>query len=150
MDSMTNNDDSIVIVIAGAPIAKGRPKHRIIHGKDGNAFTSTYTPSKTRKYEDEVKAAARAVMAGRPPLECAVNIILHVYREMPKKSKRITELMLSGAIRPTTKPDLDNYTKSALDGIDKIVVADDSQVVGINSRKYYAVHPYLSIEVIPL
>jgi Holliday junction resolvase RusA-like endonuclease len=50
-------------MVEGTPIGKGRPKF----ARRGN-FVSTYTPTKTRNYEDIIKAAATEAMT-EPPIE---------------------------------------------------------------------------------
>src|SRR5262249_43732765 len=44
-------------------------------------------------------------------------------------SGRRRDAALRGEVRPTSRPDTDNYIKAALDAINAIVVADDSLVV---------------------
>ena len=52
-----------------------------------------------------------------------------------------------GQIKPTTKPDLDNIVK-ALDGMNGIVVVDDSQIVKLTATKQYSEIPQLIVSVI--
>jgi Holliday junction resolvase RusA-like endonuclease len=49
--------------------------------------------------------------------------------------------------RPTTRPDLDNYVKGALDAINGIVVNNDSQLVEIEAHKRYGIDPNLVLTV---
>jgi hypothetical protein len=57
---------------------------------------------------------------------------------------------LAGYIRPTSRPDTDNYVKAALDAINGIVVADDCLVVELVAEKRYARVPQLTITVTAL
>ena len=57
---------------------------------------------------------------------------------------------LRGDIRPTSRPDTDNYVKAALDAINAIAVADDSLVVELAAEKRYAPVPCLTITITPL
>ena len=57
---------------------------------------------------------------------------------------------LRGEIRPTTRPDADNYVKAALDAINEIVVVDDSMIVDLIVSKRYALTPQLAITITPL
>ena len=50
---------------------------------------------------------------------------------------------ITGAVRPTSRPDVDNYVKAILDAINTIVVADDSQVVELRAAKKFGVSPKL-------
>nr|WP_082786584.1 RusA family crossover junction endodeoxyribonuclease [Sporosarcina psychrophila] len=49
--------------------------------------------------------------------------------------------MKSGELRPTTKPDVDNYVKAIKDGLIKVIWQDDSQVVDLKVRKFYSLSP---------
>ena len=60
------------------------------------------------------------------------------------------EAALRGDIRPTSRPDADNYVKAALDAINAIVIGDDSLVVELVATKRYAAVPALTIVVTPL
>jgi hypothetical protein len=46
-----------MFTVYGEPVGKGRPRF----AKRGN-FVSTYTPQKTKTYEDEIRMMARAAM----------------------------------------------------------------------------------------
>ena len=67
----------------------------------------------------------------------------------PRSNKRRLAA-LAGEIAPTARPDLDNYIKAALDAINAIVVADDSQVVDLVAIKRYAPVPALTIMITSL
>jgi hypothetical protein len=65
-------------------------------------------------------------MDGRAPLAGAVRLDLVVELPVPLSwSKKRTLAALRGEVRPTSRPDLHNYVKTALDAINTIVVADD-------------------------
>jgi Holliday junction resolvase RusA-like endonuclease len=135
--------EPVTIVIGGDPVAKGRPRIT----RKGFA----YTPAATRKFEAHGRLAAQQAMGDRPPIACPVRIVAHVELPVPTSwSRARTAAALTGDIRPTTRPDLDNYVKGALDAINTIVVADDSLVVEIDARKRYGVQPKLVLTVVPL
>jgi Holliday junction resolvase RusA-like endonuclease len=70
---------------------------------------------------------------------------------IPKSaSKKLQEKMLSGAVRPTKKPDCDNIIKAVLDALNGVAYYDDSQVVKICIRKRYDTNPRTIIEIIEL
>jgi Holliday junction resolvase RusA-like endonuclease len=134
---------AVTIVIGGLPTAKGRPRvtRRGI----------TYTPAKTRKYEAHGRLAAQQAMSGRPPISVPVRIEISVDLPVPQSwSAKRQDAALRGDIRPTTRPDTDNYVKSALDAINAMVVADDSLVVELAAIKQYALAPQLTITIVPL
>ena len=63
------------------------------------------------------------------------------------KSKKWKAAALAGAIRPTSKPDIDNVIKSSFDGLNLVVWVDDSQVVELKTAKWYSDAPRLEMWV---
>jgi Holliday junction resolvase RusA-like endonuclease len=134
---------AVTIVIGGEPVAKGRPRMT----RRGFA----YTPANTRRYEAHGRLAAQLAMDGKPPLAVPVRAEITVDLPVPASwSGKRRDAALCGDIRPTTRPDADNYVKAALDAINAIVVADDSLVVDLVARKHYATVPALTIVITPL
>ena len=118
--------------VEGTPIGKGRPKFAR-RGK----FVSTYTPTKTRDYEDIIKVAARQAMTEKPletPVAVFVYIVVPILTSYSKKRKADC---LAGIEKPTKKPDLDNVAKCFLDAMNAIVYQDDVQVVSLYVTKVY-------------
>jgi Holliday junction resolvase RusA-like endonuclease len=112
----------ITIVVNGEAVAKGRPRMT----KRGFA----YTPAATRKYEAHARLAAGLAMADRARLELLVEL------PVPASwSKRKHAAAIKGDVLPTSRPDLDNFVKSALDAINTIVVRDDAQITELRARK---------------
>jgi Holliday junction resolvase RusA-like endonuclease len=135
--------DAVTIIIGGPPTAKGRPRMT----RRGFA----YTPAATRKYEAHGRLAAQQAMDGRPPIAVPVRAEVVIDLPVPASwSVKRQDAALRGDIRPTTRPDTDNYIKSALDAVNEIVVADDSLVVDLVATKQYARVPRLTITVTPL
>jgi Holliday junction resolvase RusA-like endonuclease len=123
----------IMFTIYGHPVAKGRPRFST-RGK----FPVAYTPKKTKNYESEVAMMAKAAMGASEPLEGALEAFIYVTFAVPASySKKRTEACLSGQEKHTKKPDLDNVVKSAIDGMDKIVFENDSQITSIHASKVY-------------
>jgi Holliday junction resolvase RusA-like endonuclease len=50
-------------------------------------------------------------------------------------------------IWPTSRPDLDNIIKAVLDGILRVAIVDDNQVVHLIARQLYSETPKLFIEI---
>ena len=134
---------AVTIVIGGQPTAKGRPR------TTRKGFV--YTPSATRKYEAHGRLAAQLAMDGRPPISVPVRaeIVIDLVPPASWSTKR-REAALRGDIRPTSRPDCDNYCKSAMDAINNIVVSDDSMIVDLVVSKRYATIPQLTITVTPM
>jgi Holliday junction resolvase RusA-like endonuclease len=124
---------SIMFTIYGHPVAKGRPRFST-RGK----FPVAYTPEKTKNYESDVGMMAKAAMGASEPLEGALEAFIYVTFPVPASySKKRTEACLSNSEKHTKKPDLDNVIKSVIDGMDKIVFENDSQITSIHSTKVY-------------
>ena len=138
----------IVIRLAGAPVAKGRARSRLVKGKGAAPFIQTYSPEKTRKYEDKLRYAAQMVMGDRVPLEGALAITVTAALPIaPSWSKKKQAAARAGEIWPTSRPDADNYLKAAKDGLNQVVYRDDSQVVIVTVVKVYSERPELLIVV---
>ena len=132
--------DLITIVMAGSPVAKGRPR---FSPKTG----IVYTPAKTARYEDRLAWAAQAAMVGRPLFDGPLTVGVRVFIGIPvSKPKRWIERARGGLEHPTKKPDADNYAK-ILDALNKVVWIDDSQIVELLVCKVYSDQPRIEIGV---
>ena len=123
----------IYFTVPGTPVGKGRPKF----ARRGN-FVTAYTPEKTASYENLVKLAAAEAMKGTELITGPVKVRIFLFVTPPaswSNKKRINAL--NGGLFPTSKPDLDNSAKLALDACNKIVWKDDKQVVDLTVRKRY-------------
>lgn len=134
----------IAFAIPGQPIAKGRPKF----ARRGAAVVA-YTPAKTASYENLVKMAATAVMAGRPPSSGPIALSVELNLQIPASwSAKRRALAAAGAICATKKPDADNVLKGIKDGCNGIVWCDDAQVVRIHLSKRYSDRPQALVRVV--
>ncbi len=114
----------------GIPVPKGRP--RLI------APGVVYTPAKTKSYEKLIGTLAHVGMGAKKPLEGPLYVELTAFLPQPKHAK---------CSLPVGKPDIDNLLKSALDGLNRIVWRDDSQICQLSLQKQYAANPRLEIKV---
>jgi len=106
-----------------------------------------YTPKKTRIYEKSVIAQA-IVHKFDQPLECAMSVRLMFFLPIPVAfSKKKRADAISGALRLTKKPDIDNLIKSILDPLNGIFWKDDKQIVAIRAEKYYGEQPCVEVEI---
>lgn len=130
----------VEFAVAGKPLAKGRV--RFVRST-GHAFT----PERTVAYEGRVAAAAQEAMSGRPPVDGPVVVLLDVRLPVPSSwpaKRQIAAEM--GHLRPTGKPDLDNYIK-VLDALNNIVWMDDGQIVAVVAAKMYGQNPGITVTV---
>lgn len=133
----------IVIVLAGEPKGKGRPRFNRATGR-------SYTPQPTAIYEDALRYAAQQTMAGAVPLEGALKIDIRAHVGIPKSwPKKKQALALRGDLRPTGKPDGDNLAKT-VDALNEVVWRDDSQIVDWSIHKFYSDRPRLELRIEPL
>lgn len=127
---------------------------------DGNPFgwqragqnrktKATYTQEKTRKHEQLVAWAYKAVAGGFAfPDETYIELRVVAFMKIPKgASKAKREKMLSGEIRPTVKPDWDNLGKLVSDALNGIAYKDDKYVVDAVVRKFYSDRPRTQVTV---
>lgn len=153
----------ITFELGGKPGHKARHRSRLVIPREAWTHTQTasmilkkdiaklfiqqYPDPDTEAYEKTLAEAAGLFMRGRVPTENPVALLVHSFREIPMSwSKTDKAKALAGAIRPTPRPDWDNYGKIT-DAFNGIVWKDDSQVVDGRSLKYYSDHPALRIEV---
>lgn len=117
----------------------------------GNGRPIAYTPAKTRKYEAALQYAARAAMGERLRYLGPVAVLVMARLPVPQSwSKKKQAAALSGELLPTSRPDVDNYAKSAVDALNAVVFNDDSQIATLTVSKRYSDRPGLRIEVQPL
>ena len=125
-------------VIPGKPIAKKRPRFAR-RGK----FVTTYNDQETEEGRVlwEIKQQWK-----ESPIEGPISISFGFFLPFPKSaSKKNVEKMLSGFIRATKCPDLDNYEKFYMDCMNEVVYRDDSQVWRKKGSKVYAKEPCTEI-----
>jgi Holliday junction resolvase RusA-like endonuclease len=135
----------VTIVIDGEPKGKGRPRFAMIKG-----HARAFTPKETRSYESALRLMAQIAMKSRLPIEGPVEIEVTALMPVPQswpKWKR--EAALRNDWYATGKPDCDNLLK-VIDGLNKIVFVDDSQIVTASIKKLFSAKPSLAITVTPL
>ncbi|MDN4982242.1 RusA family crossover junction endodeoxyribonuclease [Bradyrhizobium sp. WYCCWR 13022] len=138
--------EPVTITVQGPPQGKGRARAFIRGGRVGH-----YTPQKTRTYESLIFGAAVDAMGDRPPFEQAVEFTLRAIYPVPASwSQRKQQQAITGEIKPTKKPDLDNVLKAWNDGLNGVVYRDDSQVVLFAVEKRYGPQPLVVVTVRPI
>ncbi|RJQ07575.1 MAG: RusA family crossover junction endodeoxyribonuclease [Bacillota bacterium] len=108
--------------VPGRPVPKKRPRLGY-----GGRRAYVYTPRETLAYEEAVGWAARPHFP--KPLEGPVSVKLDVYLATGKRG------------------DLDNYSKSILDGVNEIAFRDDSQVARLEASLRRCPHGQERVEV---
>jgi Holliday junction resolvase RusA-like endonuclease len=133
-----------MVTCYGEPVPQGRPKISTIHG-----YPQAIDPAKSRSFKNYVKMESVKIMAGKPPLTDPLVVSVRVFRSCPKTfSKKKLHEVESGTLRPTTRPDLDNYIKSVVDGMTEVIWKDDSQIVAYHyTGKFYTTTQPPRVEV---
>lgn len=132
----------IRLTIPIEPVEQARPRATRM-----GAGIRIYDPPKVSKYKRAIAKQARLLYDGEP-LDGPLKVHLKFYRHIQKSvSKKEYALRASGAHRPTVKPDVDNYVKSTLDGLNGLLWADDNQIVDLIASKFYSDNPRVEIEV---
>lgn len=137
----------IRLEIAGIPVAQGRPRANIIAG-----HAHVYDPGKSRDYKRQVRYAAQKQLGDKPPLEGPLRLCVEFYRDIPRSWSKKKQIQANaGVVRPTSKPDLDNYVKAVKDALKGVCWLDDSQVVEYGpTGKYYSDKPRIVVTVEPI
>ena len=122
----------LVLFVDGEPVPWARA---------GRSGRRTYTPKRYAAYKRLVVAHAsieeRAQGWQVPGRLVAIEVTLTIVRARPRRLSRRSDP--DGRIWAPARPDLDNYLKAVLDGLQLAgVIADDSQVVRTVAEKFYA------------
>ena len=127
------------------PVEQARPR-AVRFGKG----VRMYDPKKVAVYKKQLGYLARQAMQerGLEPFDGPLEVRFEFYRSVQTSiSKKERARRLLGAHRPTVKPDLDNYIKSASDALNGIIWADDNLIISLEAKKFYAEQPRLMVEV---
>ena len=129
---------TITVTVPGDPVAKGRPR-----------FTRTgqsYTPAKTKKFENLVRLAYSLQQPDRDPAEGPIELTVRAYFSIPKSwSKKKQAEAATEQMKKISKPDLDNCLKAVQDGLNGVAWLDDAQVTDTHMSKRYSLKPRVDI-----
>ena len=125
------------------PVAKGRAKF----ARMGN-FVRAYTPTKTREAEHNFMTFA-SQFAPKSPIDGPVTVRLSFVFAAPRAPKWKRAAALDGAFMHTTRPDVDNLAKLAMDALTSSGQwwTDDARVVSLEARKRYGERPMTVVEI---
>ena len=134
--------NAIEFTVYGEPVAQGRPRATTINGR-----VKMYDPKKSSEYKNYIRLVAsqhapKELLDG--PLQLTVRVYRPTLKSFSKKKKKLAE---EGKIRPTTKPDTDNYIKGIKDALKNVIWKDDSQVVDLQVSKYYSEKPRIEVKI---
>lgn len=130
-------------VITGDPVAKGRPRTRVVTPTTGGkSFAQIYTDPATRSWEETVGWQVRQQLASwavdpsiqgelKLPVSRRVIANLRFNVRRPKSLPKRVEY-------PLTRPDVDNLAKAVLDALQVVqVIKDDNIITDMNACKRF-------------
>jgi len=128
--------------VPGPPLAWRRAARGIgFHGRP-----TTYVDKESESYRALIRHHARRAI-GDAVLDCPLVLVVRAFVAIPKSwSKKKRVAAARGELRPATVPDVDNYAKMVMDALEGTAWNNDSRVVDLIARKYYAENPRLEIE----
>lgn len=109
-----------------------------------------YDSKKVTIFKRQLGMLAKQQMLDRglEPYDGPLEVRMEFYRLVQTSiSKKEQARRLSGVHRPTVKPDLDNYIKSASDALNGIIWEDDNLIVSLQAEKFYSERPHLVVEI---
>ena len=125
------------------PVAQGRPRFRRIGGG-----VATYDPPKSKEFKKYVRALAESNRIYFAEQHVSILVELIFYLPMLKSFSNKKRLAaIEGNLRPSKKPDIDNYIKGTLDALNGIYWHDDGQIVDIHASKYYSENPRIELKI---
>ena len=103
------------------PVAKGRPKVRMLNGK-----VWTFTPKKTEDAQDTIRVLLSRIEPY--PAGVPLKMVATFYRSKPRWLKRKED-------KPFRKPDAINLASLLCDALSKVAYDDDAQLTTIVIKK---------------
>lgn len=145
---MLDRAPDVRFTVPGPPKPLQRNRHRIARKKDGTQFIANYLPAESRSEQGAVRMFASQAMAGKPPLEGPLELRMTAFMPVPASWSGVKQRKaMDGVILPSGRPDVDNLVKLVLDGVSKIVMRDDAQIVSMHVWKAFSDMPRVVVEV---
>lgn len=124
----------------------GEPKAQARARATGN-FSHFYDPDKSFKQFLNEQIRYELGNAFKPIIS-EIYFTARFYKTTPKKYKRRDMVLCElGVIRPTVKPDIDNYEKLVYDGLKGLLYTDDSLIIHGSHTKYFSCKPRVELEI---
>ena len=134
--------NKLKLIIDDEPVPASRPRF----SSQGNKKWG-YTDKKYRNYKNKIKDSYRDKYHNKQLFERGVPLVAHIrfYRKIQKGlSKAEYKRRANHEVKPTVRPDLDNYEKAVFDGLAKAWF-DDGQIWKYDTEKNYDEHPRTEI-----
>lgn len=141
---------AVIVELPGEPRGWARVRVRVVVPKQGKPFPNFFEDEKTRTFKKALAWKATAAMRGRAPLSGPLRVTVVAMLSVPKSwSRKDRDAALAGLIRPTGKPDWDNFGKLG-DAFNGLIWNDDAQIVDGRVLKFYSESPQFRVEVCPI
>ena len=136
--------------VPGEPKGKGSVRASIVGKKSKNPHVKTFTDPQTRNAMAVIQDHAERAMADADlePLEGPVVLGIWAFRSSGRPGTKIGDQAAEiGVVRPTKKPDVDNYSKAVADALNSVCYLDDGQIVRLVVEKHFSKRPRMEIVV---
>lgn len=125
------------------PTPKGRPRFSVHYN-----HVMTHTPPKTKAFESQIGFYYRSEGGIKFDKGIPLRVSIAFYMPIPKSASKKAKIDMQASIKKhTCKPDLDNLTKTVLDGLNEVAWHDDAQIVELQVKKLYSGKPYIQINI---
>lgn len=126
------------LVYYGEPKAQPRARSNSVTG-------FFYDPGKSLK-QWMIEQVLNLLPKNFKPISTSISLKAKFFRTIPKSASRTDKVLMEmGYLRPTVKPDIDNYDKLLLDALKNVLYTDDSLIVDSDTGKYYSTKPRVEI-----
>ena len=147
-----SDDPLVTVLLPGPPMGKKRHRSRVVIPKRGKPWVQQYPDPDGVAYEADLAAAGREAMKEggliSDPFDGPLTCFVEAFVPIPKSwSKKDHAAAVAGEIFPTSKPDGDNYAKTAGDALNGVCWVDDSQIIMWQVLKLYSDFPRLRVSV---
>jgi len=140
-----------VINIEPEPYSRPRMSRKLALAGKKNAFYNPRDKYK-RKLKKEIESKIKETVKNFQLIDGEVQLYAVFALTPPKKytgSKNKWKLVIDRIIKPTVRPDIDNWIKPVMDVLNKLVYTDDGQITKLYVDKIYSTldHPYIEIKI---
>jgi Holliday junction resolvase RusA-like endonuclease len=133
----------IALEVRGVPASKGSGRAILIAGRARHVPSGSSANQRAlRAWDNAIKAACRANGPDAPISDTPLAVSLTFRFPRPRghygTGRNADRLKPSAPLRPTSKPDADKIARSTLDSLTGLAFDDDSRVVELIVKKWYA------------
>jgi crossover junction endodeoxyribonuclease RusA len=145
--TLFDGPDVVTFDVVGTPSTQGSMRAFIAGGKPVVAQGGSAASRKAlSSWREAVAAEARAAFAGAPLLACPVQVRLNFRLLRPASAPKTTRTWPIKA----RSGDVDKLARAVLDAITGVLIADDSQVIGLVVSKDWGNPPGCAIALRPV